>query len=82
MSHLHETVAEMVSAAMIEPALCFIPHQDELACHHGLHHDDALRPSKKSVYAASNSSVQQLYTRATVYTVRLRTCRTLLLVAS
>ena len=63
MSYLHETVAEKVSATMVEPGLCFIPHQDELACHHGLHHDDAPRPSKKSVYAASNSSVQQLYTR-------------------
>ena len=42
MSHLHETVAEMVSAAMIEPVLSFIPHQGELACQHGLHHDGAL----------------------------------------
>ena len=42
MSHLHETVAEMVSAAMIEPVLSFIPHQGELACQHGLHRDDAL----------------------------------------
>ena len=69
MSHLHETVAEMVSAAMIEPVLSFIPHQGELACQHGLHHDDALASFEGFVYAASNSNVQQqLYTRVKLCT--------------
>ena len=39
MSHLHEIVARKVSAAMVEPVVCLIAHQDELTCQHGLRHD-------------------------------------------
>ena len=42
MSHLHETVAENVSAAMVYPVLCFIPTSRVSLPASMDHHDDAL----------------------------------------
>ena len=56
-------------------------HQGELACQHGLHRDDALASFEEELCTQLiNSSVQQLYTRVTVYIVRLRTGSKLLVV--
>ena len=74
MSHLHETVAKNVSAAMVYPVLCFIPTRVSLPASMDSIAMTRLRPSKKNLCTQLiNSSVQQLYTRVTVYTVRLRT---------
>ena len=64
MSHLHETVAKSVSAAMVYPVLCFIPTRVSLPASMDSIAMTRLRPSKKNfVYAHINPSVQQLYTR-------------------
>ena len=67
-------MAQKVSAAMVEPALCFIPTRMSLPASMDSITMARLRPSKKKLCTQLfNFSVQQLYTRVTVYTVRLRT---------